>query len=173
MTADTPADRIEVSRLVPGSAAAVFAVLTRPEQHVAIDGSGTLILASPAKPLAAVGDQFEIEMRQEPLGDYRMRNTVTAFEPHAWLEWAPTHLGHNPIGYRYGYLLRPGPTDVADPTDPSASSANRVTIVTAYYDWSGVSERWRERIAFPGRAEANLAASLANLAGLPDLSIDG
>ena len=167
MTADAPADRVEVSRLVPGAAPAVFAVLTRPEQHVAIDGSGTLILASPAKPLAAVGDQFEIEMRQEPLGDYRMRNTVTAFEPGAWLEWAPTHLGHNPIGYRYGYLLQPGPTD------PTASSANGVTIVTAYYDWSGVSERWRQRIAFPGRAEANLTASLANLAGLPDLSVDG
>jgi hypothetical protein len=44
--------------------------------------------------------------------------------------------------------------------------------VTAYHDWSAVSERWRERIAFPGRAEANLAASLANLAARPDLSVD-
>jgi hypothetical protein len=157
MTSDAPALRVEVSRRVPGTADALFAVLTQPEQHVAIDGSGTLVLASPAQALTAVGDEFEIEMRQEPLGDYRMRNLVTAFQPGAWLEWAPTHIGHNPIGYRYGYLLRPD----GDGAQPSAA-----TVVTAYYDWSGVSERWRERISFPGRAEANLAASLANLADL-------
>src|SRR3954447_1012746 len=72
-TAETPGsdenrERIEVSRLIPAPAGAVFAVLTDPKGHVDIDASGMLIDAE-GEPVKQPGDRFLVHMDRDALGD--------------------------------------------------------------------------------------------------------
>ena len=55
-------ERVELSRRIPAPAASIFAVITDPNGHVAIDGSGMLIGAPDARILTGVGDTFLIDM---------------------------------------------------------------------------------------------------------------
>ena len=66
------ANRLAVSRIVEASPSVVFRIVCDPEMHVEIDGSGMLQAARGSKPVTAVGDEFELEMDREPLGDVPM-----------------------------------------------------------------------------------------------------
>ena len=57
-------ERFEVSRQVAAPPATVFALLCRPDGHVAIDSSGMLQSAE-GSPAAAVGDTFVVHMDDE------------------------------------------------------------------------------------------------------------
>jgi hypothetical protein len=54
-----------------------------------------------------------------------------------------------PIGHTYGYRLEPGEGG---------------TLVTSYYDWSGISQQWRNAGIFPVIPETALRATLGILA---------
>jgi hypothetical protein len=54
-----------------------------------------------------------------------------------------------PIGHVYGYRLEP---------------ADRGTLVTSYYDWSGIDDNWRQAGIFPVISEGALRATLGILA---------
>ena len=145
-------DRVSVNRRIDASAAVVFQVITDPRQHVEIDGSGMLVATTDA-PLRAVGDTFDMDMDREPLGDlpmgkYKVRNTVTAFEPDQALEWNVGGVDQPPFGHVYGYQLNAvGPA---------------VTDVTHYCDWTGVrASSIRDR--FPIVPVHMLEKSLDNL----------
>jgi hypothetical protein len=147
-------ERIEVSRRIEAPAAKIFALISDPHGQVQIDGSGMLIAAPDAQPLTGVGDTFVMNMDREPLGDipmgkYTVLNTVTAFVPDAQLEWNVAGGGRNPIGHVYGYLLEP--------------DGEQATLVISYYDWSGISDRWRARGIFPVVPADALTQSLAKL----------
>jgi len=108
---------------------AVFAVITDPEGHVKIDGSGMLVAAPDPAPMTGVGDSFIMNMDREalgdiPLGKYEVRNTVTAFVPDELFEWNVGGVDQPPFGHVYGYRLEPADGDA--------------TTVTLYVDWSGV-----------------------------------
>ena len=82
---DTTAQRISITRQVAAPASRIFAVLSHPNGHIAIDGSGMLMAAPDARPLRAVGDTFLMNMDREPLGDlpmgkYQVQNKVTRFK---------------------------------------------------------------------------------------------
>ena len=62
-------ERIEVPRLIPADPATIFAVLSDPKGHVAIDSSGMLMDAT-GDPVTAVGDRFVVHMDRESLNDY-------------------------------------------------------------------------------------------------------
>lgn len=152
--ADTDADRMSLTRRIAAPAERIFAVISSPQGHVEIDGSGMLVAAGDAAELRAVGDTFEMHMDREPLGDlplgrYTVCNTVTVFEPGTEIAWTVGAVGRTPIGHVYGYRLEP----------VGASS----TEVTSYYDWSAVSEAWRERVSWPVVPREMLEASLDNL----------
>lgn len=152
--ADTGADRMSLTRRIDAPAERIFAVVSSPQGHVEIDGSGMLVAADDADELRAVGDTFEMHMDREPLGDvplgrYTVCNTVTIFEPGTEIAWTVGAVGRTPIGHVYGYRLEPvGETS---------------TEVTSYYDWSAVSEAWRERVSWPVVPREMLEASLDNL----------
>jgi len=74
-------ERLEVQRAVAASAGEIFAVLSDPRGHVAIDSSGMLMAASGAI-VAKLGDTFVVHMDREALNDY-------------------------PLGHVYGYRLEP------------------------------------------------------------------
>ncbi len=155
--AEAHVDRMSVTRRIDASAAHIFELLTSPQGHVDIDGSGMLVAAADAERLRAVGDTFDMHMDREPLGDlplgrYTVRNTVTILEPDTELAWTVGAVDRSPIGHVYGYRL--------EPIDETA------TEVTSYCDWSAVPERWRERMPWPVVPREMLAASLDNLARL-------
>ena len=78
-------ERLEVHRAVAASAGEIFAVLTDPRGHVAIDSSGMLMEAS-GDIVAQVGDTFVVHMDREalndyPLGLYDVTIEIVTFEP--------------------------------------------------------------------------------------------
>lgn len=146
-------ERMEVQRTIAATASAIFEVLCDPQGHVALDSSGMLMSASGA-PVSAVGDSFVVHMDREalndyPLGLYDVTVTITAFEPDREIAWTVLGQIRPPLGHVYGYRLEP---------------AGDRTLVTSYYDWSGIDPTWREAGIFPVISEGALRATLGILA---------
>jgi hypothetical protein len=152
-------ERIEVQRAVTAEPGAVFQVLTEPEGHVALDATGMLMSALGER-VGGVGDTFVVHMDREalndyPLGLYDVTVRIVIFEPDREIAW--TIEGQLNLGHVYGYRL--------EPTDGG-------TLVTSYYDWSGVEHSWKDAEIFPVVPEGALRATLGILArtvapGLP------
>ena len=147
-------ERIEVQRVIGAAPAAIFAVLSDPQGHVAIDSSGMLQSAE-GSPVSAAGDSFVVHMDREALNDYpelgRYDVTVSigVFEPDREIAWTILGQIRPQIGHVYGYRLEP---------------AEGGTLVTSYYDWSGIDEKWRQAGIFPVISEGALRATLGILA---------
>lgn len=146
-------DRIEVQRTIAAPAADVFAVLRDPQGHVAIDSSGMLQSAT-GEPASAVGDEFVVHMDREALNDfpelgrYDVTVHITEFEPDALIAWTILGQIKPQIGHVYGYRLQP---------DGDA------TLVTSFYDWSDIDQKWRDAGIFPVISELALRATLGIL----------
>jgi hypothetical protein len=140
-----------VQRAVAASPAEIFAVLTDPGGHVAIDSSGMLMAAS-GDVVAQAGDSFVVHMDREalndyPLGLYDVTVEIVTFEPDREIAW--TVHGQLDLGHVYGYRLKPLPEG---------------TLVTSYYDWSGAGQEWKDAAIFPVIPEGALRATLGILA---------
>lgn len=147
-------ERIDVQRTIPADAASIFAVLCDPQGHVAIDSSGMLMDAT-GDPVAAAGDTFVVHMDREalndfPLGHYDVTVVITAFEQDREIAWQVRGQIKPPIDHVYGYTLEPG--------------EDGTTVVTSYYDWSGIDQVWRDAGIFPVLSEGALRATLGILA---------
>ena len=147
-------ERMDVQRRITSDPASIFAVLCDPQGHVAIDSSGMLQSAD-GEPVAAKGDSFVVHMDREalndfPLGEYDVTVSITKFEPDREIEWTILGALRPQIGHVYGYTL--------EPADDGA------TLVTSYYDWSGIDPVWREAGIFPILSEGALRATLGILA---------
>jgi hypothetical protein len=151
-------ERIEVPRLIRAEPAAIFAVLRDPRGHVAIDSSGMLMNAT-GEPVNGVGDSFAVHMDREalndmPLGEYDVTVTITVYEQDREIAWKVLGRLRPQIGHVYGYRLEPADDD-----------HGVATLVTSYYDWSGIDPVWRERgLTFPIVPESALRATLGILA---------
>jgi len=99
-----------------------------------------------------------MNMNQEGLGDYQMRNEITAFEADRDIARAPStypvgsmkHLiGElDPSGHTYGWELEP--------------TSDGATVVTHTYDWNGVQDK--EALGLhPRVSEEQMRGSIANL----------
>src|ERR1700691_1839802 len=100
-------ERLEVQPAVAAPAALIFAVLSGPRAHVAIDSSGMLMEAS-GDVVAKVGDTFVVHMDREalndyPLGLYDVTVEILTLEPDREIAW--TVRGRLNIGHVYGYRL--------------------------------------------------------------------
>ena len=145
-------ERFEVQRTIPADPAAIFAIVSSPAGHVAIDASGMLqdYTGEPAK---AEGDTFVIHMDREALGDFDMGKydvtvTFTAFEQDKYLTWEVSGQGFPSIGHYYGYRLEP---------------IEGGTLVTSIYDWSNIGEEWKASGRWPIISELALKATLGIL----------
>jgi hypothetical protein len=146
-------ERIEVPRLIEAEPAPIFAVLCDPKGHVAIDSSGMLQSAT-GEPVTKVGDTFVVHMDREslndyPLGRYDVTITIEAFERDREIAWKVLGQIKPQIGHVYGYRLE---------------AVDGGTLVTSYYDWSGIDPVWREANIFPVISEGALRATLGILA---------
>jgi hypothetical protein len=148
-------DRIEVRRTIAAPAADIFAVLCDPQGHVAIDSSGMLQDADGGS-VGAAGDSFVVHMDREALNDfpdlgrYDVTVQITEFEPDALIAWTILGQIRPQIGHVYGYRLEP------------ASDGNG-TVVTSFYDWSDIDQKWRDAGVFPVISELALRATLGIL----------
>src|ERR1700749_3483332 len=105
-------ERIEARRQIDAPPAAIFAVLTDPRGHVAIDSSGMLQSAAGDR-VRAVGDSFVVHMDREALGDlpmgkYDVTVIITRLEPDAEIEWTISGTIQPPIRPLCGYGLGQG-----------------------------------------------------------------
>jgi len=153
MTNGQPTERIEVSRAIAASPATIFAVLRDPNGHVSIDGSGMLMAAS-GQPASAVDDTFVIHMdrdalRDVDLGEYDVTVSFVAFDQDREIAWTVGRSAEERFGHIYGYRLEP----IAEGT-----------LVTQYYDWSGIPDEFKQRVTFPVVPESALRATLGILA---------
>jgi Polyketide cyclase / dehydrase and lipid transport len=144
-------ERLEVQRAVAAPPSDIFAVLTDPRGHVAIDSSGMLMEAS-GDVVTRVGDSFVVHMDREALNDYDLglydvTVEIVTFEPDREIAW--TVHGQLDLGHVYGYRLEP----IAEGT-----------MVTSYYDWSGADQSWKDAAIFPVIPEGALRATLGILA---------
>jgi hypothetical protein len=148
-------DRIELQRTIAAPAADIFAVLCDPQGHVAIDSSGMLQSAD-GHPVTAVGDSFVVHMDREALNDfpelgrYDVTVQITEFEPDALIAWTILGQIRPQIGHVYGYRLEP------------AADGNG-TVVTSFYDWSEIDQKWRDAGIFPVISELAIRATLGIL----------
>src|ERR1700761_5168463 len=149
------AEQIEVQRTIAAPAAEIFAVLCDPQGHVAIDSSGMLQDAE-GPSVSAAGDSFVVHMDRDSLNDFPERglNDVTVsirhFEPDRLISWTVLGQIRPQIGHVYGYRLEP-----AEQGDG--------TLVPSFYDWSQISDQWREANIFPVISELALRATLGIL----------
>jgi hypothetical protein len=129
--------RLTVTRRVAAPASTIFGIVSSPQGHVDIDGSGMLQATADAAPLTAVGDTFVMDMDREPLGDlpmgkYQILNTVTDIVPDALVEWSVSLVGRDtPVGHVYGWQIEP----VSD-TECNVSN---------YCDWSRLPPEYQSR----------------------------
>jgi hypothetical protein len=119
---------------------------------VAIDSSGMLMDAT-GDPVTAEGDTFVVHMDREalndyPLGLYDVTVSIVTFEPDREIAWTILGQIRPQIGHVYGYRLEP---------------AEHGTLVTSYYDWSGIDQTWKDADIFPVIPERALAATLGIL----------
>ncbi len=145
--------RIEVQRIIAAEPSAIFDIVRSPDGHVAIDASGMLMDAS-GEPASAVGDTFVVHMDRHalndfPLGLYDVTVRITAYEQDREIAWTIEGAIDPPLQHVYGYTLEP---------------IEEGTLVTQYYDWSEISEPYRELDIFPVVPESALRATLGILA---------
>lgn len=149
------ADRISATRRIAAPASKVFQIVSSPEGHVEIDGSGMLEAAPGAKPLTAVGDTFDMDMDRTPLNDipglvkYQVRNTVTQIVPDRLIEWNVGSADRPPLGHVYGWQIEPVSDTECD--------------VTNYCDWTAISQQNRDRRPWPVVPADMLEQSVENL----------
>ena len=123
---------VAVSRRIAAPAADIFAILTDPTKHLALDGSGMLRGAVTNEPVTKVGDVFVMKMYYVEHGDYEMNNHIVEYEQDRRVGWEPVAGRGHPDeflpdarwGQRWIFELRPD--------GPNA------TIVTERYDCSEV-----------------------------------
>jgi hypothetical protein len=146
-------ERMEVQRTIAAEPAEIFKVLSDPQGHVAIDSSGMLMSAE-GDPVTAAGDSFVVHMDREalndyPLGRYDVTVLIRTFEQDREIAWTILGQIRPQIGHVYGYRLEP---------------AEGGTLVTSYYDWSDIEQRWKDAGIFPVVPESALRATLGILA---------
>ena len=152
-------ERMEVPRRIAADAASIFAVVSDPQGHVAIDASGMLQDATGSR-ATAVGDTFVIHMDREslndyPLGKYDVTVKILTFEQDREISWTIEGQIKPQIGHIYGYRLEPAPAEGDFPGG---------TLVTSFYDWSQIDPQWKEADIFPVIPESALRATLGILA---------
>ena len=145
--------RFDVTRAVAADPAAISAIVSDPNGHVAIDASGMLMSAMGER-AKAVGDEFVVHMDREalndfPLGLYDVTVQICTFEQDREIAWKTNGVVQPPIGHVHGYRFEP---------------FEGGTLVTSYHDWTDIDPVWKERNIFPIFSEGALRATLGILA---------
>ena len=144
--------KITVQRTIDAPTEDVFEVLTTPERHPDLDGSGFVRSIDHADRIQSVGQVFTMNMSGDHMGgDYQTDNHVTAYSENQMVGWKTAPAGTEPPGWEWLWEL--------EPQDPGH------TLVTHTYDWSKVTDQaLLDKVGFPLVTEENLEETLKHLA---------
>jgi uncharacterized protein YndB with AHSA1/START domain len=151
-------ETVSATTIIDAPAEVIFAVLTDPTKHAAIDGTDWVREPVDSQPLTEAGQVFRMGMyhANHPDGDYQMANRVHVFDPPRAISWEPGQdAGDGSL--RFGGWIWRYDLALAGPSE---------TRVTLSYDWSAVPGFLRQHIGFPPFPPDHLRNSLAHLAGL-------
>jgi hypothetical protein len=143
VTTHTDDDTVSATTEVDAPPGAVFDFLRRPANHSIISGDRSVQGATTGPELLSMGDKFGMSMKVGV--PYRIRSKVVEFDQDRVIAWC--HWGR----HRWRWTLEP--------------AADGKTRVTETFDLSTAVFPPALRVAgFPGKHEANVAGSVANVA---------
>ncbi len=143
--------QITVERTIDAPAQDIFHVLTTPERHHEIDGSGFVRSDDRAQRITATGQVFTMNMTGDHMGgDYQTDNHVTGFSPNQLLAWQTAPAGQEPPGWQWVWELE--------------AEGSEATKVRHTYDWSSVTDQaLLDKLNFPLVTQAQLEDTLDKL----------
>ena len=143
---------VTVERVIDLPVDAVFDVLSNPERHPDLDGSGFVRSVDHADRIQQVGEVFTMNMSGPHMGgDYQTDNHVTGYAKDKLLAWQTAPAGTEPPGWEWLWELE--------------SQGPSTTLVRHTYDWSKVTDKdLLEKVKFPLVTEDQLEDTLGNLA---------
>jgi uncharacterized protein YndB with AHSA1/START domain len=143
---------ITVQRTIDAPTTAVFDVLSNPERHPELDGSGFVKSDEKTDRIAGTGQVFRMNMTGDHMGgDYQTDNTVTGFDPNHLIAWQTAPADTEPPGWEWTWELTAQGSDATD--------------VRLTYDWSKVTDpEILKKVPFPLVSRQQLEDSLAHLA---------
>ncbi len=144
--------RITVSRTIDASAADIFNVLSNPQRHAELDGSGFIVSDDKTDRITATGQVFSMNMEGDHMGgEYKTDNHVVGYDENKLLAWKTAPAGTEPPGWQWVWELKPQDADSTD--------------VSLTYDWSAVTDKdLLKKVSFPLVSESELEDSLGRLA---------
>lgn len=145
------ANRITVERTINAPSATIFEVLTNPERHADLDGSGFVRSEQKADRIQGVGDVFTMNMEGDHMGgEYQTENHVVGYQHNQLLAWKTAPAGVEPPGWQWVWELEPQGSDS--------------TVVRHTYDWDAVTDQGLlDKIGFPLVKEEQLQDTLVRL----------
>ncbi|RYI98512.1 MAG: polyketide cyclase [Actinomycetales bacterium] len=148
----TDSTHLTVTRTIDASADAVFEVLSNPERHAELDGSGFVRGDAVSDRITATGQVFTMNMAGDHMGgEYLTDNHVTGYDKNHLLAWRTAPAGTEPPGWEWVWEL--------ENQGPDA------TEVRLTYDWSKVEDKeLLQKISFPLVPQEGLEESLNRLA---------
>src|SRR3954471_18068368 len=91
---------IAVHRTIDASAKDLFEVLSNPQRHAGLDGSGFVRSDDRTDRIPAVGQTFRMNMTGRHMGgDYQTDNHVTGYDENSLLAWQTAPAGTEPPGW--------------------------------------------------------------------------
>ena len=145
---------VTVERVIDAPADEVFDVLSNPQRHPELDGSGFVRSVDHADRIQKVGEVFTMNMEGEHMGgEYQTDNHVSAYDKNHLVGWKTAPAGTEPPGWEWLWeLTAQGPDS---------------TEVTLSYDWSKVTDKeLLKKVHFPLVQEHALEESLQKLSEL-------
>ncbi|HWG62375.1 MAG TPA: SRPBCC family protein [Streptosporangiaceae bacterium] len=144
--------QISETRLIHAAPPKIFALLTDPQMHPLIDGSGSVLAVQPGGPQRlALGSKFGMAMRMG--ARYKILNTVVEYEEDRLIAWR--HFN----GHRWRWQLTPAGNDATEVTETfDWSTANRPLLITI-----SPFPRWNKKAI--GKSLARMAELCAEAAG--------
>lgn len=148
----TDEKQISVQRTIDAPANELFDILTDPQRHAELDGSGFIRSDDRTNRIQAVGDVFTMNMEGAHMGgEYKTDNHVSAYDENRMVGWKTAPAGTEPKGWEWLWELQ------AEGPDS--------TVVTLTYDWSKVTDQaLLKKVGFPLVSESQLEDSLGRLA---------
>lgn len=142
---------ITVSRTIDAPAKDIFEILSNPERHHELDGSGFIVSDSKTDRITANGQVFTMNMNGEHMGgEYQTDNHVTGYDEGKLLAWQTAPAGTEPPGWEWVWEL-----------EPEGADATRVVHT---YAWDKVDPQTAKKIGLPLVSESELEDTLNRLA---------
>lgn len=122
--------KVTVERVIEAPVDAIFDVLSNPERHQKLDGSGLIRGVDHADRIQKVGQVFTMNMNMQgddKSGEYKTDNHVSGYAKDKLLAWQTASSGEKPPGWEWLWELE--------------SQGPNETLVRHTYDWSKVTDK--------------------------------